>query len=374
MGAHVVLAIGTRPELIKLAPVARALAAEGLRTTLLLSGQHPALDLGGAGLTDVPTVRLAAALDGLQPLAAVDAIARAACPVLAELAPDAVAVQGDTSTALACARAAAARRTPVAHVEAGLRSGDPRMPWPEEPFRVEIDRLSQWLFAPTESAGANLENEAVAGAIHVTGNTGIDALREAVGAQGPVSRAGPPLLLVTVHRRENLGDGMARIAAGLRDAARLAEFRALVLAHPRADTAALQSRLFSVAANTRVLPPQTPATTIRLMRRADMILSDSGGMSEEAVTLGRPLLILRDRTERPEAVTCGGATLVGTDPERIAVSIAELLHDRASHAARAQPRPVFGDGHAAPRIAKLLAAALSAGSAMARLDASGCAA
>lgn len=353
MSPRIALVIGTRPELIKLAPLATALADGGARVTLLLTGQHPGLDLAGAGL-EMSTLRLSHP-QGLEPLEAADTISTAAQAVLQHLRPDWVVVQGDTSSALGGARAAVALGLPLAHVEAGLRSGDPAMPWPEEPFRIEIDAASDLLFAPTAGARVNLIRERVRGEVVVTGNTGIDALRLAL-LRTPVRapRDGPPLILLTAHRRENVGPAMAGIAEGVRRAADGAAFRLVILTHPRPDTAALTRQAFAGLPRTRFLPPQSPAQTLRWMLRSTAILSDSGGISEEAPTLGRPLLILRDRTERPEAVEAGSAVLVGSDPVRIRDGLLDLLEDPVLHASRALPRPVFGDGHAAGRIASAL--------------------
>lgn len=352
------LVVGTRPELIKLAPVARAIARRGGRAHLLLTGQHPALDLEAAGLRGFAHTRLALDLHGLEPPDAAEAIARACADALPATAPDWVLVQGDTTSALGGALGAVRAGLRLAHVEAGLRTGDLTQPWPEEPFRIEIDRISDLLLAPTTTARDNLKAERVRGTILVTGNTGIDAfraLREAT--RGPTPEPDEtPMVLVTVHRRENL-DAMASIAEGLARAAEACTYRALLITHPNPGTAARARAAFSALPFVRMLPPQTPAGMLGLLRRARVVVSDSGGINEEAPTLGVPLLVLREKTERPEAVAAGNARLVGSDPERIARYLSTLLTDADAHAAMAVPRDLFGDGYASDRIADALTTA-----------------
>ena len=234
---HVCLVIGTRPELIKLAPVAVALRDRGARVHLLLTGQHRALDMAEAGLDAFACTGLACALDGLGPNDAVDAIAGQTRIVLRSLLPDWVVVQGDTTSALGGARAAAGLGMRLAHVEAGLRTGDTAQPWPEEPFRIEIDRLADVLFAPTQTARDHLLREGVRGRVMVTGNTGIDALRRDLARIGACLPDEAPHVLLTVHRRENL-DAMPAIADGLARAARACAYRVLLPLHPNPTTAA----------------------------------------------------------------------------------------------------------------------------------------
>lgn len=354
---RVVLVIGTRPELIKLAPVARAFAERGVQAHLLLTGQHPSLDLRAAGLAGFPNSRLQLDLTGLEPLDAAEAIARGCEAALRPQSPDWVLVQGDTTSALGGALGAARSGFKLAHVEAGLRTGDPGQPWPEEPFRIQIDRISDLLFAPTPLARDNLLSEGARGALFVTGNTGIDAFRELREntAIDPSSSEEPPLVLLTVHRRENL-EAMPAIAEGLRRAARACAFRPVLITHPNPGTAERARRAFAPVSNLELLPPRSPEEMLQLLNRARVVASDSGGISEEAPTLGVPLLILRDKTERPEAVTAGNAMLVGCCPDRIASGLTAILTDKDVHAAMAVPRDLFGDGHAAGRIADALLA------------------
>jgi UDP-N-acetylglucosamine 2-epimerase (non-hydrolysing) len=264
--------------------------------------------------------------------------------------PSLVVVQGDTGSALGGALAANFSGIPVAHVEAGLRSHDLRRPWPEEEFRVAIDRDSELLFAPTELSAANLRRERITGQIHVTGNSGIDAVigfRESGCAGKPDA---PPRLLVTCHRRENWGDGLCGVAAALTQVSNEAIARIDVLLHPNPALSATVRQLLLPARKIRFREACGHSATIAAMRESSLVLSDSGGMQEEAATLGVPLLVLRDKTERPEAIASGNIELVGTDPERIVKAVRRRL-------ARSSPVPSlpFGDGRAGQRIAAIIA-------------------
>ena len=210
-------------------------------------------------------------------------------------------------------------QVPVAHVEAGLRTGDPRLPWPEEEYRTAIDAGADLLFAPTELAARNLHEEQVSGEIHVTGNTGIDALLgiEARLPAPSLRETGVPRLLVTCHRRESWRDGLDSVAAALVVLARGGKARIDFVLHPNAHVAGKMHALLSGADGIALIPPCSHEQIVRRMRDADLILSDSGGIQEEAPALGTPLLVLRDKTERPEAVATGNARVVGTDAERI---------------------------------------------------------
>jgi UDP-N-acetylglucosamine 2-epimerase (non-hydrolysing) len=238
---------------------------------------------------------------------------------------------------------------PCAHVEAGLRSHDRRHPWPEEEFRVAIDRDSTLLFAPTELSAANLRRERVKGSIHVTGNTGIDSLLDIMGKAAP-GASGPPRLLVTCHRRENWGEGMDGIASAIRAIAADGLARVEVILHPNPRLSRRVRELLLGQPGIAFRPPLGHGEMIAAMLRSSLILSDSGGMQEEAALLGRPLLILRERTERPEAVACGNLELVGTDPERILATVKRRLNGGGS----AAPSMPFGDGRAGERVAQLI--------------------
>ena len=263
--------------------------------------------------------------------------------------PTLAVVQGDTSSALGGARAASRCGIAIAHVEAGLRSFDPTSPWPEEQFRVEIDRLADLLFAPTATAAANLRREGCEGTLHVTGNSGIDALLATLDGmprhrRRPAAR-GPLKLLVTCHRRENWGTGLVSLALALIELARGGAAAIDVVLHPNPQVAQAMFALLSDEPNVRLVAPLGHGAMIDAMRRADLILSDSGGVQEEAPALGVPLLVLRDVTERPEGVAAGNAVLVGTDTASVVEAVSRLAADRAALAAMAIPRFPFGDGH-----------------------------
>jgi UDP-N-acetylglucosamine 2-epimerase (non-hydrolysing) len=358
-GYIVALVVGTRPEAIKLAPLAHALAAGGVCPRLILTGQHPALDAADHGLAGLPLLELHCR-GREDPVAHAAAVERTLAPHLDDDAPDLLLVQGDTSSALGAARAAYSADIAIGHVEAGLRSHDRAMPWPEECNRVAIDGLADLLFAPTPGAAANLRDEGNSGLIYVTGNTGIDALLTTLAALPPAAarrarRAGTPLdIVVTCHRRENWGAGLATLAAALLELAAEGSAAVEIILHPNPAVAEVMHTLFAGQPGFHLAMPTTHRGMIARMRRADLILSDSGGVQEEAPVLGVPLLVLRDKTERPEAIACGNARLVGTSTERILIEVRALADDRSALAAMAQPSMPFGDGNAAPRIAALV--------------------
>ncbi|HUE78953.1 MAG TPA: UDP-N-acetylglucosamine 2-epimerase (non-hydrolyzing) [Sphingomicrobium sp.] len=263
---------------------------------------------------------------------------------------------GDTSSALGGALAAFTAAIPVAHVEAGLRSHDPLMPWPEEEYRTAIDAHADLLFAPTKLAAANLRAERVAGSIMVTGNTGIDAAIKTQAELPPPSLRdrGQPRLLVTCHRRENWGEGLSSVAQALRQLADEGTAAIEVLLHPNPHVAKTAKRLLGGCSSITLLPPCSHRELLTRMRECDLMLSDSGGVQEEAPALGVPLLVLREKTERPEALWTGNMRLIGTDNKRIVDAVRNLLGDPAALAAMAQPCLPYGDGRAAYRIAALI--------------------
>lgn len=265
-------------------------------------------------------------------------------------------VQGDTSSALGGAMAARELGIPLAHVEAGLRTHDASLPWPEEQNRVTIDRLSDLLFAPTSGNAANLRHDRLFGRIHVTGSTGIDALAELVGKlpAKPRRRWLPRRqfkLLVTCHRRENWDAGLENLAEAMLTLTDCGVGFDVVMP-PNANVAERMSRLLHGRRGIALIPPLSHSATIQAMRDADLVLSDSGGMQEEAPALGVPLLLLRRKTERPEALVTGTMELVGSDPDRIVETIERLRHDKRLLRQLARPRMPFGDGQAAMRIAR----------------------
>jgi UDP-N-acetylglucosamine 2-epimerase (non-hydrolysing) len=270
--------------------------------------------------------------------------------------PDLLVVQGDTSSALGGALAAREVGVPLAHVEAGLRTHDPNMPWPEEANRVTIDGLADLLFAPTSGNAANLRRDKVTGEVRVTGNSGIDALAELVGPLPvkPKRRWWPRRgfrLLVTCHRRESWGTGLESLAEAL-IALGEAGVQSDVLLPPNAKVTERLNGLLAGHGHIRLVPPLSHSATIEAMRAADLVLTDSGGMQEEAPALGVPLLILRDKTERPEALAAGSAELVGTDRDRIISRVRGLRRDRSALKVMSRPAMPFGDGQAASRVAR----------------------
>lgn len=270
--------------------------------------------------------------------------------------PDLLVVQGDTSSALGGAWAAREAGIALGHVEAGLRTHDPNLPWPEEENRTAIDRIADLLFAPTSGNAANLRHERVGGEIFVTGNSGIDALAEMVGPLPLKARRRwwPRrhfTLLVTCHRRENWDAGVDRLAGAIRRLAKL-KITSEVVLPPNATVAERLTALLGEISLVRLLPPLSHRALIEAMRRVDLILSDSGGIQEEAPALGVPLLVLRDKTERPEGLATGSMELIGIDADRIVSTVLRLRHDRPALRAMGLPCLPFGDGHAAPRIAR----------------------
>jgi UDP-N-acetylglucosamine 2-epimerase (non-hydrolysing) len=321
---------------------------------IAFTGQHAALRAADYGLDQYPAFRLDCPGQD-DPHAYAGIVTNALTPLLAAEAPDLVIVQGDTSSALAGALAARIAAIPLAHVEAGLRSHDLRRPWPEEEFRIAIDRDSDLLFAPTELSAANLRRERVRGEIHVTGNSGIDAviaLRRNVRGE---PRGDGRKLLVTCHRRENWGIGLHGVAGALGRIADDGLARIDMLLHPNPVLSATIRRLLAGHTGISFLQPLNHLDTPEAMLACDLVLSDSGGMQEEAAALGVPLLVLRDRTERPEGIATGNMELVGTDPSRIVPAVRRRLG--TPKASIALP---FGDGRAGERIASVIADGLSA--------------
>lgn len=316
---------------------------------LILTGQHP-LSAAEHGLAGHDQVQLHCPGAG-DPDAHAGEVAQAVAPLLAER-PALLVVQGDTASALGGAMAAFAAAVPVAHVEAGLRSFDPVMPWPEEEFRTAIDARAALLFAPTELSAANLEAEGVPGRILVTGNTGIDAVLAAAQRSPPPTgvRETGLKLLVTCHRRESWGRGLRSIGEALIALAASHPLAIDLVLHPNPRIAGAMRDLLAGRPGIRLLEPLAHADMVAAMQSCDILLSDSGGMQEEAPALGIPLLVLRDKTERPEGVASGNMLLVGTDTGRIVDNVVRLL-DPAVRAAMSRRAFPYGDGHSAERIA-----------------------
>ncbi len=361
---RVLSVFGTRPEAIKMAPVIKALEADPrFESVVCVTAQHrelldQVLDGFGIGCDyDLDVMR-----PDQSPSRVLSEVVSAVGEVLEMVAPDWTLVQGDTTTTLGAALAASYARVPVGHVEAGLRTGDPSRPFPEEINRRLVGAVADMHFAATAAARANLLAEGVSPAsVLVTGNTVIDALLDDPVQQyeprppSPLARIGPthPVVLVTAHRRESFGPGLRDICAGLARLAQQADGVEIVYpVHPNPNVAGpVRARLSRVRGIT-LLEPLGYQELVWLMRRARVVLTDSGGMQEEAPALGTPVLVLREVTERPEAVACGAAKLVGCDPDRIVAETLRLLADPAP--ARHVSSP-YGDGNSARRIIAALA-------------------
>jgi UDP-N-acetylglucosamine 2-epimerase (non-hydrolysing) len=368
---RVMLILGTRPEAIKMLPVLGALRTRpGFAPFLLSTGQHrEMLDQTFAAFGAAPDQDLGVMAPGQPPAVLFSRILLGVAAVLEQRRPDLVLVHGDTTTAMAAALAAFYARIPIGHVEAGMRSFDLGRPFPEELNRVAVDAMATLMFAPTEAAAANLRREYNAGGrILVTGNTGIDALMSmatrlasdrALSARTEAML--PPLdparrlLVVTAHRRESFGRGLEGLCAALAAIATRGDVEIVWPLHrnPAARGAALR-RLAGVP-RIHLVEPLDYAGMVWLMSRAALLLTDSGGLQEEGPALGKPVLVLREVTERPEAVATGVAKLVGMKPRAIGAEVARLLDDGAAYAAMARHVFPYGDGTAAARIVEAIA-------------------
>ena len=362
---------GTRPEAIKLCPVVLALKADtSFDCNVCVTGQHremlqQVLDVFGVVPDkDLALMRPNQTLGGLtsRAIAAID-------DYLAEEKPDIVMVQGDTTTVLAGALAAFYHHIPIAHVEAGLRTWNMESPWPEEANRVLTTRLAKWHFCPTENNKANLLKEGVPeSGIFVTGNTVIDALlvaKEMVKKNLPIIEGLPTdlmasnerMVLITGHRRENFGEGFEHICTAIRNlAVRFPETHFVYPVHLNPNVREPVGRILGhhCGKNVHLVEPQSYLPFVALMNRAYLILTDSGGVQEEAPSLGKPVLVMRDTTERPEAVTAGTVKIVGTARESIEAETIRLLTDENEYAKMKMAVNPYGDGEAVYRIIKVL--------------------
>ena len=319
-----------------------------MRPRVVLTGQHPGLRPSEFGMPELPAVELGCAGQP-DPHVHAGQVARRAGAVLGDA--DLVVVQGDTSSALGGALGAQLAGVPVAHVEAGLRSHDRLNPWPEEDFRIAIDAASDLLFAPSELSATNLRRERQPGRICVVGNTGIDALLDRIPMLQSRARGQKRRLLVTCHRRESWGEGLEAIAGCLKVIAGMPGVIVTMVLHPNPRVADEMRRLLEGVPSIELREPCGHLEMLQLMIVSDLILSDSGGMQEEAPSLGVPLLILRDRTERPECIASGNAILVGRDPGFIVETVERLLHDTEALDVMRRPSFPFGDGRASHLIA-----------------------
>ncbi|MEB4677456.1 UDP-N-acetylglucosamine 2-epimerase (non-hydrolyzing) [Enterobacteriaceae bacterium G50] len=367
----VLTVFGTRPEAIKMAPLVHALAKDPhFEAKVCVTAQHremldqvlnlfsivPDYDLNimspGQGLTEI-TCRI---LEGLK-------------PVLESFKPDVVLVHGDTTTTAAASLAAFYQRIPVGHVEAGLRTGNLYSPWPEEANRTLTGHLAMYHFAPTETSRQNLLRENIADSrIFVTGNTVIDALfwvrdrvlsnetlRNALSQRYPFLANGKKMILVTGHRRESFGRGFEHICHALAEiAATHPDVQIVYPVHLNPNVSEPVNRILGHVDNVILIEPQDYLPFVWLMNHAWLILTDSGGIQEEAPSLGKPVLVMRDATERPEAIDAGTVRLVGTDSRRIVDEVSRLMHDENEYQAMSRAHNPYGDGQACERILSAL--------------------
>ncbi len=361
------IVVGTRPEAIKMAPVIARLRErpDAITSWVCSTGQHREMLRQALGVFGIlPDVDLDLMQPGQTLTQVASRLLAAIEPVLNDLRPDWVLVQGDTTTVMAAAIAAHYARMRVGHVEAGLRTGDRWNPFPEEMNRVLTDAISDLCFAPTGRAQAALLSERIApDRVLVTGNTVVDALQwirnmpdRPLPAELRDLPTGTHLVLVTAHRRESFGAPLERICAALRSLAEESGGRWHIVypVHLNPQVREPVYRELSGVAGITLLPPLDYLELVALMARCRLILTDSGGIQEEAPSLGVPVLVLRDTTERPEGVEAGVARLVGTDASCIVTEALRLLRDDAAHAAMARAQNPYGDGHAAERIVEAL--------------------
>ena len=359
----ILIVIGTRPEAVKLCPLVTALRRrpDRFRVSVCLTGQHREMTAPVLAAFGVVPDRCLDIDGGERPLAALTAGVLAGFDrVLAEARPDLVLVHGDTTSAFSAALAAFYRRIPVGHVEAGLRTYDMAAPFPEEFNRLAVDAVSRVFFAPTETCRQALLREGrPAGAIHVTGNTVIDALKTTVRPdyESPLlaSFAGKRLLILTAHRRENLGEPLERIFRAVRRITEeFPDTAVLYPVHPNPAVRGPAERAFAGCGSVRLTGPLDVIEFHNILARACLVLTDSGGLQEEAPALSKPVLVLRDVTERPEGAAAGGLRLVGTEEAAIAAACRELLTDRAAYDRMANAPNPYGDGRACERIVSAL--------------------
>lgn len=372
----IVVVLGTRPEAIKLAPVVHAARARPSSTVrVVFTGQHRTMV---DQLAEFLELRADVDLDIMRPGQTLSDIAARTlsglAPVLAAERPDWVVVQGDTTTAFAAALAAFYAGVRVAHVEAGLRSGDLRAPWPEEANRVLVGRIADLHLAPTRRAAENLLGERVpAERVHVVGNTVVDALRRGIDriereGLAPTLGAGLPrfdpdrrLVLVTGHRRESFGEPFRDICRALRELAETERVEIVYPVHLNPNVRAPVEDLLSGVGHVHLVEPVEYPVLLWLLSRCHFVVTDSGGIQEEAPSLGKPVIVMREVTERQESVEAGVSVLVGTDRAKILGEARALLHDRERYARMSRRLDLYGDGRASERIADLLGLRASVG-------------
>jgi len=372
---RILVTFGTRPEAIKMFPVVQALKATGtLDVRVVVTAQHRELldqVLLMAGI--LPDIDL----DLMQPGQSLDALAARIITRFGEVLdaqrPDRVLVHGDTLTTMMATMACYFRRIPVGHVEAGLRSGDIYAPWPEEVNRKVTGAIADLHFAPTPGAAEALRAENIpASAIHITGNTVIDALfaaRARIAADPALAPAISPLkqrfagkriIAVTAHRRENFGEGMRQIALALQTLAAREDVAIIYPMHPNPNVTQVMVPALSDNSSIALIEPLEYCDFVAMMETCEIVVTDSGGIQEEAPALGKPVLVMRETTERPEGIAAGTARLVGANADRIVGEVARLLDDAQAYEMMARAHNPYGDGTASNQIAAIIAAGASA--------------
>lgn len=354
---------GTRPETIKMAPLLETLSGiPALESSVCFTGQHRDLPESAMKLWGIRAdYDLKIMAERQTPADVMSRILSAMTEVIKEAAPDLILVHGDTATTLAAALAGFYNHVPVGHVEAGLRTGDKSAPWPEEMNRTLVSDLAELHFCPTVSNLENLRREAVQGAMFITGNTVIDAMKKTVQEDfvfpSPALKAldlrGKKLIVFTCHRRENYGKPMEDIMEAVRElAARHEELEVVYPVHPSPAVRECASRILGDTPRVHLVDPVDVETMHNLIARSYLVMTDSGGLQEEAPALGKPVLVLRQTTERPEALQFGTVKLAGVQKEEILAAAEELLTDTDAYQRMARATSPYGDGHASERIAQ----------------------
>ena len=365
---RILVVFGTRPEAIKLFPLVHALRRSDADVRVCVTGQHrEMLDQ----VLEIARITPEHDLDLMLPNQSLDTLTARLLTELGKVMdadrPDRVIVQGDTATAMVGALTAYYRKIPVGHVEAGLRSGNIYHPWPEEVNRKVVGAIADLHFAPTDTArDALLAEKVPAERIHVTGNTVIDALietRARVDADAglaatiaPIAErfAGKRIVAITTHRRENFGDGLVSVARAVRRIAQRPDVAVVFPVHPNPNVRAPMAEVLGGIDNVAMIDPLDYPNFVRLLSLSHFVMTDSGGVQEEAPALAKPVLVMRETTERPEGVAAGTAKLVGNDEEVIVTEASRLLDDSASYEAMARAHNPFGDGRSSERIARII--------------------
>lgn len=363
----VLFIFGTRPEAIKLCPIIDHFRkrSEELQVQVCVTAQHrQMLDQVLDVFQVKPDYDLNVMTPGQTLMQSTSRILSQLEPVIKDAAPDVILVQGDTTTTLCGALAGFYANIPVGHVEAGLRTGDMRQPFPEEMNRVLVTRVAAVHFAATAGAARNLRHDHInSDVIHVTGNSGIDAVlyvRDRLANGSLPSQdwnfldATKKLLLVTAHRRESFGEGFERICTAISQVAELDDVQVVYPVHPNPNVSGPVRQRLSGRSNIYLIDPLDYVAFVDMMRRSYLLLTDSGGVQEEAPSLGKPVLVMREKTERPEAVEAGTSTLVGTDVQKIVDTTEWLVRDTEEYERRSRIHNPYGDGHTSERIGDIL--------------------